>query len=170
MGSNIATRLVRAGHKVIGYDPDPETLQSAEQNGVTPASSVDAAVAQVAAPRSVWMMVPAGDVTESVLKEVRKSLSRGDILIDGGNSNYKDTQRRGVGLAADGISFVDCGTSGGVWGLKEGFSMMIGGEKEAVDHLTPIFSALAPTPETGWGHVGPTGSGHFVKMIHNGIE
>jgi 6-phosphogluconate dehydrogenase len=170
MGANIATRLVRAGHTVVGYDPDPEMLQTAVSNGVTPAETLESGIRTLGTPRVVWVMVPAGEATESVLSEVSTLVEPGDTVIDGGNSNYKETQRRGRDLDQKGISFVDCGTSGGVWGLKEGYSLMVGGKKEVVERLSPIFSALAPTPDTGWGHVGPIGSGHFVKMIHNGIE
>lgn len=170
MGANIATRLIRGGHRVVGYDPDRETLEAAAGNGVDPADSLADGVSRLSPRRVVWIMVPAGDVTETVLGDVRPLLADGDVVIDGGNSNYKETQRRGRELLEDGIHYVDCGTSGGVWGLKEGFSLMVGGDKDIVDGLTPIFETLAPTPETGWGHVGPTGSGHFVKMIHNGIE
>ena len=170
MGANIGTRLLQNGHSVVGYDADEQARELASRGGVEIAVSLTAAVGELDSPRIIWMMVPAGEVTEQVLTTLRPLLSPGDIVIDGGNSNYKDTQRRGRELRDEGQFLIDCGTSGGLWGLKEGYSLMIGGEKEIVDYLTPIFRSLAPSPETGWGHVGPTGSGHFVKMIHNGIE
>jgi 6-phosphogluconate dehydrogenase len=170
MGANIGTRLLQNGHSVVGYDADEQARELASRGGVEIAVSLTAAVGELDSPRIIWMMVPAGEVTEQVLTTLRPLLSPGDIVIDGGNSNYKDTQRRGRELRDEGQFLIDCGTSGGIWGLKEGYSLMIGGEREIVDYLTPIFRSLAPSPETGWGHVGPTGSGHFVKMIHNGIE
>jgi 6-phosphogluconate dehydrogenase len=170
MGVNIGTRLVQDGHSVVGYDADEQAREQASRGGVELVESLTAAVGQLDSPRVIWMMVPAGEVTEQVLKTLRPLLSPGDIVIDGGNSNYKDTQRRDCELRDDGLFLIDCGTSGGIWGLKEGYSLMIGGETEIVDYLAPVFRSLAPSPETGWGRVGPTGSGHFVKMIHNGIE
>ncbi|MDO9453060.1 MAG: decarboxylating 6-phosphogluconate dehydrogenase [Stagnimonas sp.] len=170
MGANMAQRLAQGGHRVSGFDPNAEVRKSIESKGVQPAESLEALVAALPAPRVLWLMVPAGLITDSTIDKLLPLLAAGDTVIDGGNSNYKDTQRRGLALAEKGIRYVDCGTSGGIWGLAEGYSMMIGGEKAAVDHLKPIFETLAPAKDKGWGHVGPSGSGHFTKMIHNGIE
>jgi 6-phosphogluconate dehydrogenase len=170
MGGNMAERLVRAGHRVVGFDLDETARAEAASAGVETAAEVEAAVAALPSPRVVWMMVPAGPIVDAVIGQVRPLLSDGDILIDGGNSNYKDTMRRAADLAADGIHLVDVGTSGGVWGLAEGYSMMAGGDEAAVAALTPVLEALAPGPDLGWGRVGPSGAGHFVKMVHNGIE
>jgi 6-phosphogluconate dehydrogenase len=133
-------------------------------------NSLEDLVKNLAAPRAIWIMVPAGDPVDQTIAKLEPMMAQGDTFIDGGNSNYKDSQRRHAAAQAKGFSFVDVGTSGGVWGLKEGYSLMIGGDKEPVERLTPIFEALAPSATEGWGHVGPSGSGHFVKMVHNGIE
>ena len=170
MGANMAERLVRGGHTVRGYDPGEAARQQAEARGIVPHASLQNAVAALPTPRVVWLMVPAGQVVDDTIAQLRPLLATGDTVIDGGNSNYKDTQRRGAQLAEAGIHYIDCGTSGGVWGLAEGYSLMIGGDAGAVARLQPVFATLAPTPETGWGHVGPSGAGHFAKMIHNGIE
>ena len=170
MGANMAERLVRGGHTVRGYDPGEAARQQAEARGIIPHASLQNAVAALPTPRVVWLMVPAGQVVDDTIAQLRPLLAAGDTVIDGGNSNYKDTQRRGAQLAEAGIHYIDCGTSGGVWGLAEGYSLMIGGDAGAVARLQPVFATLAPTPETGWGHVGPSGAGHFAKMIHNGIE
>jgi 6-phosphogluconate dehydrogenase len=170
MGANMATRLIGAGHRVVAYDRSADAIAKAAEGGVVGADSLEALAGMLKAPRAVWIMVPAGDPTEQTVKALGAALSRGDTVIDGGNSNYKDSVRRGAMLKAQGMHFVDCGTSGGVWGLKEGYSMMVGGEAEPVRRLTPIFEALAPGKDRGWGHVGPVGAGHFVKMVHNGIE
>ncbi|WP_312772556.1 phosphogluconate dehydrogenase (NAD(+)-dependent, decarboxylating) [Pseudoxanthomonas mexicana] len=170
MGANMAERLVRGGHTVRGYDPGDAARQQAEARGIIPHANLQNAVAALPTPRVVWLMVPAGQVVDDTIAQLRPLLAAGDTVIDGGNSNYKDTQRRGAQLAEAGIHYIDCGTSGGVWGLAEGYSLMIGGDAEAVARLQPVFATLAPTPETGWGHVGPSGAGHFAKMIHNGIE
>jgi len=170
MGANMAERLVRGGHTVRGYDPGEAARQQAEARGIIPHASLQNAVAALPTPRVVWLMVPAGQVVDDTIAQLRPLLAAGDTLIDGGNSNYKDTQRRGAQLAEAGIHYIDCGTSGGVWGLAEGYSLMIGGDADAVARLQPVFTTLAPTPQTGWGHVGPSGAGHFAKMIHNGIE
>ncbi|MBP7657638.1 MAG: decarboxylating 6-phosphogluconate dehydrogenase [Pseudoxanthomonas sp.] len=170
MGANMAERLVRGGHTVRGYDPGEAARQQAEARGIVPHANLQNAVAALPAPRVVWLMVPAGQVVDDTIAQLRPLLAAGDTVIDGGNSNYKDTQRRGAQLAEAGIHYIDCGTSGGVWGLAEGYSLMIGGDAGAVARLQPVFATLAPTPETGWGHVGPSGAGHFAKMIHNGIE
>ncbi len=172
MGSNMARRLLRGGHRVVGYNRSPEvTRRLAAETELIPAFSLEEVVAKLEArPRVVWVMVPAGAPTESVVQALGEQLSAGDIVIDGGNTFYKDDLRRAAALAERGIRYVDVGTSGGVWGLAEGYSMMIGGDKETVEHLRPIFETLAPAPDRGWGHVGPVGAGHFVKMVHNGIE
>ena len=170
MGANMAERLVRGGHTVRGYDPGEAARQQAEARGIAPHANLQNAVAALPTPRVVWLMVPAGQVVDDTIALLRPLLAAGDTVIDGGNSNYKDTQRRGAQLAEAGIHYIDCGTSGGVWGLAEGYSLMIGGDAGAVARLQPVFATLAPTPETGWGHVGPSGAGHFAKMIHNGIE
>lgn len=171
MGANMARRLIHGGHRVIGVDRTTETVQAlSAEVGLVPAGSLAEAVATLHAPRTFWVMVPAGGPTEAVIKELADLLSPGDTIIDGGNTFYKDDFRRAVELNAKGIQYVDVGTSGGVWGLTEGYSMMIGGEQEAVRRLRPIFETLAPATDQGWGHVGPVGAGHFVKMVHNGIE
>ncbi|CAN4278038.1 decarboxylating 6-phosphogluconate dehydrogenase [Pseudoxanthomonas sp. LjRoot125] len=170
MGANMAERLVRGGHTVRGYDPGEAARQQAEARGIVPHANLQNAVSALPAPRVVWLMVPAGQVVDDTIAQLRPLLAAGDTVIDGGNSNYKDTQRRGAQLAEAGIHYIDCGTSGGVWGLAEGYSLMIGGDADAVARLRPVFATLAPTPQTGWGRVGPGGAGHFAKMIHNGIE
>jgi 6-phosphogluconate dehydrogenase len=170
MGANMAERLLRGGHQVIGFDPRAEARQALASKGAGSADSLDALVQQLSGPRIVWMMVPAGAITDATCAGLLDLLHEGDIVIDGGNSNYKDTEHRAAAFSARGMHYVDCGTSGGIWGLAEGYSMMIGGDKAAVDYLRPIFETLAPAPDKGWGHVGPVGSGHFTKMVHNGIE
>lgn len=171
MGGNMARRLIRDGHEVVGYNLQPEpTRQLAEEVGLIPAFSLEEAVEELPKRHVVWVMVPAGKPTELTVESLGGLLSAGDIIIDGGNSNYKETLQRAKTLKEKGIFFVDVGTSGGVWGLSEGYSMMVGGEEKAVEHIRSILETLAPRRERGWGHVGPSGSGHFVKMIHNGIE
>ncbi|MGY0798528.1 phosphogluconate dehydrogenase (NAD(+)-dependent, decarboxylating) [Lysobacter sp. A286] len=170
MGANMAERLMRGGHEIVGFDPRPEARTELEDKGGQSAASLEEMVGKLPAPRTVWMMVPAGDITESTVTALLKLLQADDIVVDGGNSNYKDTLRRGQLTADRQIHYVDCGTSGGVWGLAEGFSLMIGGEKEPVERLRGVFEVLAPGKDQGWGHVGPVGAGHFTKMVHNGIE
>ena len=170
MGLNMATRLARAGHRLIGYARSAGSVEAAVKNGAEGAGSLKETVSKLKPPRIVWLMVPSGEVTEKTIQELSSLLSKGDIVIDGGNSNYKDTVRHAAMLEPKGIEFVDCGTSGGIWGLSEGYSLMIGGKPEVVEKMRPIFEALAPAPDQGWGRVGPHGAGHFVKMIHNGIE
>ena len=171
MGGNMAQRLLNGGHRVVVYDPQAtETISTLVRAGAGRSMHLEHLVSQLAAPRTVWVMVPAGEVTESVVKAVSTLLSEGDTVIDGGNSNYKDSMRRSKELSDRGIKFLDVGTSGGVWGLKEGYSLMIGGDAETYRRLEPIFQTLAPSSETGYGYVGPAGAGHFVKMVHNGIE
>ena len=171
MGGNMAQRLLKGGHRVVGLDQSAELTRSlAAEHGLTAVFSTAEAVAALPKPRLFWLMVPAGAVTESVVDELAGLLSAGDVIIDGGNTFYKDDIRRAAALKTKGIHYVDTGTSGGVWGLAEGYSLMIGGEAEVVESLRPIFETLAPSPERGWGRVGAEGAGHFVKMIHNGIE
>ena len=170
MGGNMAQRLLRGGHSVVGFDPNAEARKALEGDGGGSADSLQALVAALPAPRILWMMVPAGKITDGTVDTLAGLLAPGDVVIDGGNSNYKDTLRRAEALAGRQIGYVDCGTSGGVWGLAEGYALMIGGDKAVVDRLRPIFETLAPAKDKGWGHVGPVGSGHFTKMVHNGIE
>ena len=170
MGGFMAERIHNAGHEVVGFDFSAEAVAKLAATGNVGSSSLEEMVAKLQAPRAVWMMVPSGDPVDQTIAKLETLLSPGDIIIDGGNSNYKDTIRRHGQVTAKGFQYVDCGTSGGVWGLKEGYSMMIGGDKEPVERLRPIWEALAPAPDKGWGHVGPSGAGHFVKMVHNGIE
>jgi 6-phosphogluconate dehydrogenase len=170
MGANMTARLVRGGQRVIGFDPKPEARQRIEEEGAESAASLEALVAGLAAPRTLWLMVPAGEITDGSLAALTPLLSAGDTIVDGGNSNYRDTLRRAARLAERRIHFVDCGTSGGIWGLERGYALTIGGDQAAVERLRPIFEVLAPAPDRGWGRVGPVGSGHFTKMVHNGIE
>ncbi|MEQ1592052.1 MAG: phosphogluconate dehydrogenase (NAD(+)-dependent, decarboxylating) [Thiobacillaceae bacterium] len=169
MGGNMTRRLRRHGIEVVGYDRTAAAVDEiAREDGMIAASSVADAVSKLSTPRIVWLMLPSGDPTEQQLHDLVPMLSPGDIVIDGGNSNYKDSQRRGAWLAGSGIGFMDAGTSGGVWGLQNGYCLMVGGAPETGKTMAPILQALAP--ENGWAHVGPVGSGHFTKMIHNGIE
>jgi 6-phosphogluconate dehydrogenase len=170
MGANMTTRLLRGGHTVAVFDQNPKAVSTAAADGAIGAGSLEALVAQLQAPRAVWVMVPSGEPTEATVTALGALLSAGDTIIDGGNSNYKDSMRRGTTLAAKGVAFIDAGTSGGVWGLMEGYALMIGGDAAAVERLRPIFSTLAPAPDRGWARVGPGGAGHFTKMVHNGIE
>jgi len=170
MGANMTERLVRGGHRVVGYDLKAESRARVEAIGAVSATSLEGVVAKLAPPRTLWLMVPAGDITDATIASLVPLLQAGDAIVDGGNSNYKDTLRRAGMLAERKIDFVDCGTSGGVWGLAEGYSMMIGGDVQPVERLRPIFETLAPARDAGWGRVGPAGSGHFTKMVHNGIE
>jgi len=170
MGANMAERLVRGGHRVVGYDPGEAAREQAATRGIGAAASLAELVAALPAPRAVWLMVPAGKVVDATIAELLPLLSRGDTIVDGGNSNYKDSARRAAQLSEHGLHYIDSGTSGGVWGLQEGYSLMIGGEEGAVERLRPIFQTLAPAADRGWGRVGPSGAGHFTKMVHNGIE
>lgn len=172
MGANMSRRLSRNGHRVVGYTQnfeDAQALAEAEEN-VRAASTMEEQVRKLSAPRVVWSMVPSGAPTEDVIDGLIEFLEAGDTIIDGGNSNYHDTLRRAEKIEDHDMHFVDVGVSGGIWGLKEGYGMMVGGEADIVERLRPIFETLAPGPEKGWDRVGPTGSGHFVKMVHNGIE
>jgi 6-phosphogluconate dehydrogenase len=169
MGGNMVKRLVGGGHEVVVYDVDAARAQEvARQDGVTAVGSLAELMAALDAPRMAWVMVPAGDITEQALRELAAHARPGDVLVDGGNTNFHDTKRRAAELAAQGVRLVDCGTSGGVWGLEVGYCLMVGGDAEAVAVCAPAFETLAP-PD-GWAHVGPSGAGHFVKMVHNGIE
>jgi 6-phosphogluconate dehydrogenase len=170
MGANMTERLVQAGHRVVVYDLDSAAVSRVTEFGAVGVASMEAFVRELRPPRAVWLMVPAGLPVEATVNTLSSLLERDDIIIDGGNSNYKDSIRRATALEPKGIHFVDAGTSGGVWGLREGYCLMIGGSKQAVDRLRPVFESLAPAGGRGWSHVGPAGAGHFVKMVHNGIE
>ncbi len=171
MGGNMVRRLRRNGIAVVGYDRDAQVVAGlAGEAGMIAATSVADAVGKLPAPKAVWLMLPSGDPTENQLKELAPMLSRGDVVVDGGNSNFKDSQRRGAWLAEQGIGFMDAGTSGGVWGLENGYCLMVGASPEVAQIMAPVLKALAPAPDRGWAHVGPVGAGHYSKMIHNGIE
>jgi len=186
MGGNMVRRLLQAGHQCVVYDASPETVKQLASEGATPASSSADLVQKLTPPRPVWIMLPAGEITEKCIADLQKILSKNDIIIDGGNTNFNDDKRRAKELAPTGIHYLDVGTSGGVWGLERGYCLMIGGPTEAVKLLDPIFKSLAPgstnidptagrtphasTAELGYIHAGPSGAGHFVKMVHNGIE
>ncbi len=170
MGANMAERLISGGHRVVGYDRSPEPIQRVVEKGAVGADSLEALVEAMGGPRAVWLMVPAGPPVDETIEALLPLLSVDDVILDGGNSYYKDTLQRAEMVRERGLHFVDVGTSGGVWGLAEGYSLMIGGSDEVVERLRPIFETLAPAPDKGWGHVGPSGAGHFVKMVHNGIE
>ncbi|MGB6431594.1 MAG: decarboxylating 6-phosphogluconate dehydrogenase [Candidatus Acidiferrales bacterium] len=170
MGANMVERLVRGGHRAVGYDRDAAAVAKVVAVGGGGASSLADLASKLKAPRTIWIMVPNGPPVDQTINDLLPHLAKGDLLVDGGNSNYKESMRRAAELKAKGFLFMDAGTSGGVWGLKEGYSLMVGGEKEAVARLTPALETLAPAKDKGWGHVGPPGAGHFVKMVHNGIE
>jgi 6-phosphogluconate dehydrogenase len=170
MGANMATRLRRAGLPVHVFDRNPPKIAALEALGATGVPDLSRLGQALPSPRAVWSMLPAGEATEGILAKIAPQLAAGDIVIDGGNSNYRDSQRRARDFAAQGVTFLDVGVSGGIWGLAEGYSLMIGGDPAAVERLRPYFEALAPAADRGWGRVGPSGAGHFVKMVHNGIE
>ncbi|GAN76406.1 phosphogluconate dehydrogenase (NAD(+)-dependent, decarboxylating) [Acidisphaera rubrifaciens] len=186
MGGNIVRRLERAGHSCVVFDQNPDAVSGLAKDGAKGAGDLDDLIAKLTPPRAVWVMLPAGKITEQTVEHLAEHMEKGDIVIDGGNTFYKDDIRRAKELQGKGIHYVDVGTSGGVWGLERGYCLMIGGEKAIVDHLDPIFKTLAPgrgdiprTPgrekfdaraEDGYIHAGPVGAGHFVKMVHNGIE
>ncbi len=170
MGANMSRRLLGGGHELVVFDPVEDAVRSLEGEGARGACSLEELVAALEPPRSVWMMVPSGSITEDTVTALSRLLEAGDTAIDGGNSNYKDTRRRAAALAEKDIGYIDVGTSGGIWGLAEGYSMMIGGDEAEVERHRPLFETLAPAPDRGWGRVGPSGAGHFVKMVHNGIE
>jgi 6-phosphogluconate dehydrogenase len=170
MGLNMSTRLVRGGHRVIGYARTAASVDEAVKFGAEGAHTLEEVVGQLKTPRIIWLMIPAGKVTDDTIEKLSTLLEVGDTIIDGGNSNYKESVRHAAFLEPKGIEFVDCGTSGGIWGISEGYSLMIGGKREVVEKMHPIFETLAPGADKGWGYVGPHGAGHYVKMIHNGIE
>jgi 6-phosphogluconate dehydrogenase len=170
MGLNMATRLVRGGHRVVGFARSAASVQEAISIGAEGASSLEDAVGKLKSPRIIWLMIPAGKPTSDTIETLSRLLAKGDIVIDGGNSYYKDTIKNAELLESKEIDFVDSGTSGGIWGLAEGYSLMIGGKADVVEKLRPIFETLAPAADKGWGYVGPHGAGHYVKMVHNGIE
>ncbi|HXB01088.1 MAG TPA: decarboxylating 6-phosphogluconate dehydrogenase [Steroidobacteraceae bacterium] len=170
MGANMAQRLLRGGHRVVGFDPAVAARELLEKNGGETAATLQLTVAKLNAPRALWLMVPSGEITDTTINNLMPLLAAGDTIIDGGNSNYRDTQRRAAAAAQRQLQYVDSGTSGGIWGLAEGYSLMIGGDKAVVERLRPIFETLAPAKDQGWGRVGPVSSGHYTKMVHNGIE
>ena len=170
MGGNMAQRLARRGHFISGFDPNAQTRAELARKGLVAAASVEALVHELRPPRAIWLMIPAGQPVDDMIARLGPLLEAHDVIIDGGNSYYKDSMRRARELAQQRIDFVDVGTSGGIWGMEEGYSLMVGGENATVARLKPIFETLAPAPDLGWGHVGPAGAGHFVKMVHNGIE
>jgi 6-phosphogluconate dehydrogenase len=168
MGANMTERLVRGGHKMITYDRSAEAIQMVVDKGAVGAHSLADFVKQLSLPRAIWLMVPSGDPVDQTIEQLLPQLAKGDIIIDGGNSNYKDSIRRAEKLKTHGLHFIDAGTSGGIWGLQNGYCLMVGGDKEIVGRLEPIFLTLAP--KDGYLHAGPNGAGHYVKMVHNGIE
>ncbi len=170
MGAFMTERLVRGGHRVIGFDRDAAAVKRVVDKGAAGIDSLEKLVGQLKAPRAIWLMVPSGAPVDQTIDLLTPHMAPGDTIIDGGNSYYKDSMRRAAALQQKKMNFVDCGTSGGVWGLTEGYSMMVGGDADLVKRLAPIFQTLAPGPDKGWGRVGPAGAGHFVKMVHNGIE
>jgi 6-phosphogluconate dehydrogenase len=170
MGGNMTARLLKGGHQVVAHARSRDSIDAAAKQGATPAYTLEELVSKLAAPRIVWIMVPAGSPTEDTITSLSTLLAKGDTVIEGGNSNYKDSMRRSLTVRRHGLNYIDVGTSGGIWGKTEGYSLMIGGDKDAVARVRPIFETLAPAPDKGWGHVGPSGAGHFVKMVHNGIE
>ena len=170
MGAFMTERLIRGGHRVVAFDRDPAAVKRVAEKGAAGIDSLDKLIGQLKAPRAVWLMVPSGAPVDQTIDLLTPHMAPGDTIIDGGNSYYKDSQRRAAALQQKKMNFVDCGTSGGVWGLTEGYSMMVGGDADVVKRLAPIFQTLAPGPDKGWGRVGPAGAGHFVKMVHNGIE
>ena len=170
MGGNMVQRLLRGGHRVVTYDRNPQAVSASQAQGAEGASSLEGVVSRLTPPRAVWVMVPHGLATEETIEELSHLLAPEDTVVDGGNSNYKDSMRRAGKLANGGIHFLDVGTSGGIWGLTQGYCLMVGGELEAFRRLEPVFRSLAPEESKGYSHVGPSGAGHFVKMVHNGIE
>ncbi len=171
MGANMASRLCRGGIEVVGYNRSPEIVERlANEEGLLPAADLSSLLEMLEPPRIVWMMLPSGDVTEDMLLRLGDLLTAGDIIIDGGNANYHDSQRRAAQMKDEGIGYIDAGTSGGIWGLENGYCMMVGGAEEHVSQIEPVLKVLAPSADSGWAHVGPVGAGHFTKMIHNGIE
>ncbi|MYC30241.1 MAG: decarboxylating 6-phosphogluconate dehydrogenase [Chloroflexi bacterium] len=170
MGGNMVQRLLEAGHRVVAYDTNPDAVTAYQAMGAQGASSLQDLVGMLAPPRPVWLMLPQGQPTEDTMQLLAPLLNSGDVILDGGNANYKDTLRRAGELGSKGIDLVDVGTSGGIWGLAEGYTLMVGGRKEVFQRLEPIFQSLAPGADRGYSHIGPVGAGHFVKMVHNGVE
>ena len=170
MGANMARRLILGGHRIVAYDLSAEAVAASGGYGAEGADSLSSLVSMLAPPRAVWLMLPHGQVTEDTIATVSPLLSPGDVILDGGNANYKDSMRRAGELASQGLDFIDVGTSGGIWGLANGFCLMVGGPDAAVKRLEPAFRTLSPGEDTGYSHVGPSGAGHFVKMVHNGVE
>ena len=170
MGGNMAQRLLQGGHKVVTYDRSTEAVASSTLGGAAGSTSMEDLVVQLSPPRAVWVMVPAGQPTEDTIEGLLPLMSAGDTILEGGNSNYKHSMQRAEKVAGHGIDYLDVGTSGGIWGLAEGYCLMIGGKKEAFQRLEPIFQTLAPGADRGYIYAGPSGAGHFVKMIHNGVE
>ena len=170
MGGNMSERLRRGGHRVVSYDRDPDARKAAADAGCEVVDALEQLADALPAPRVVWVMVPSGDPTEATVAALGEALEPGDAVVDGGNSNYNDTMRRGAALQRNGVRMLDAGVSGGVWGLAEGYCLMVGGDPETVAQVEPVFRTLAPSPDAGYAHVGALGAGHFVKMVHNGIE
>ena len=170
MGANMARRMMAGGHCVVVSNRSPGPIAELASEGAVPASTRAELKDLLTPPRSVWVVLPAGEVTEQAVGELGGLLDAGDLIIDGGNSYYRDSVRRAGQLRARGVGYVDCGTSGGIWGLKGGYSLMLGGDDQSLARIRPLLETLAPGPDRGWGHVGPVGAGHFVKMVHNGIE
>ena len=172
MGGNMARKLAQGGHQVVAFDVNFDVARdiAAEHSNITPVADFKALLSSMPAPRAIWLMVPHQVVDSTITALLDAGLEAGDLIIDGGNSNYQEGQQRGQSLAEQGILFADCGTSGGVWGLKNGYSLMIGGDDQAIDIIAPALTTLAANDGKGWAHVGPVGAGHFVKMVHNGIE
>lgn len=170
MGGDMARRLLRGGHRIVVHDRDEDAVRELAGEGADTAVSISDLVAKVPVPRTIWLMVPSGEVTEDVINTLSAELNPGDTVVDGGNSNYKDSIRRAAALEERGLHFLDVGTSGGVWGLEQGYCLAVGGDLESYRRLEPVLRTLAPSPQDGYGHVGPSGAGHFVKMVHNGIE
>lgn len=170
MGGNMVQRLLAADHRVVTYDTNGEAVAASQAMGATGTDTLEHLVSQLSPPRPVWLMLPQGQPTEDTMDQLAPMLSPGDTILDGGNANYKDTIRRAERLADVGIDLVDVGTSGGIWGLAEGYTLMVGGKEEVFQRLEPIFQSLAPGPDRGYSHIGPVGAGHFVKMVHNGVE
>ena len=170
MGANMTRRLLAAGHRIVVYDRDKSAVTAMTAEGATASESLTDVAAKLSAPRAIWIMVPSGEPVDETIASLSGSLQKSDILIDGGNSNYHDSMRRAESVRKLGFDFLDVGTSGGIWGLKEGYSLMIGGTSRTVERLRPIFESLAPARDRGWAHMGPSGAGHYAKMVHNGIE
>jgi len=170
MGANMTRRLTAAGHRIVVFDRDKAAVSAAVAEGAVGADSLASVAENLSVPRAIWIMVPSGEAVDETIATLLGSLHRGDILVDGGNSDYHDSMNRAASVRQQGFEFLDVGTSGGIWGLKEGYSLMIGGDAAAVNRLRPIFESLAPASNRGWAHMGPSGAGHFAKMVHNGIE